>query len=1419
MAQSLDFKEITNRDAWSTIRGFVYQVDYTILRWLKLESTEVLELERGEDIDIIQRDLLNHEITRDLEQIKYRESNLTLNSDVVLELMKNFYIHKTNNPDKNIQFRFLTNANYGHERPAIFNNGDKGIERWIGLYQLKAKWGNDKTVSTLKLHIQRRIKEQIPVLTSSATEEQQKIIDFWEGFHNYLNIPENLHGFLLNFEWPEEKLDQFGVVSLVLSTIEQNFEQEDARVMYERLFVFVFKLLTQKGLKTLDREILHNLIQDRLYNDGDQELKTTINLLLSQVDERLINLEKKSDEQTKALSEVFKNLEFLNNDTIYTHRIQQISTSPPELIKNGASRTEKIDIVLKFLEIIPWVAFQGINGSGKTQLASLIARSYQHVYWLDLREYFDDQRVTASAIEVYLAIISGCEQHSDKKEWIGLVVEHLPENSLLVFNDVPEIDNSVPGLNELFCFLINKLDSSTVRLITTSNFKFPDVIIQQCPEDRVFVFDDFAFDDGEIAEYLRNQGAPGEFLKMIPFIAARASRNPRLTTAMINHLKNINWAKDTDQLLETVLNTEFATGVLENAQQSIIRYINNQNSKSLLYRLSLINWPFGMEQVQAVSKVAFEILHPGERLKPLLNLWIQQKEKSRFEISPIIQNIGQQNLDPESLKKVHIAIGESILAAKTLNMVTGSRAFMSFINAKDYDKAGFVLLKIYQGSVIEEHARVIYNAGFLLYWTRIDFPKQMNFGIKVMLRREQLRLYELIGMDIMPLLDESKKLFINKDLSVIEGAAARMLLLTNYFQIIPISDYLDYMSFVLENLTEIEDVISVFQDEGMLINLIWLPVMRLNSLADVSSWINLLRKANAQGLETFESEIGLMTLGVLCHAIFKRDALNHDDQNGIFMLNELLMYFAAEKREKLAAYVVRGLSEVESRWYNDDNNAIKLVSQYLNKYDHPQARFILAGQLARLYKRIGDKDQEVIWLDEAFSYDASDKIELIDLLLQASVAVAESDLKAAVDYCQNAVSVAKNQAGYDQVDLILLLDELAVSLWLNGEHHKMFLVMEEIVGELFKARTEQPSVQWIRLFSLTGHVIGYCSAMISEGKPPQTGEEDYFTPTQGMFNTNSSDFSEHYNHKNDSYMLAQMAYIASGLGETEKAYQWSLKAFDEARSSGSQAIFRTVSVVCTHFAIIAYRPTEAFEGYLYNAAVMSHLRGIPSERYNALEQLPIESLFTDKPSEQWAEAEDTATTFATIPLFVMLLTAFKEERVEKNQMRAAYFKMISIFEYNASDQLLFDLVREISQNIIGNKISTKMLGSRANNFGDQGKRNLQVLCLLGVIHLTRNEEERLMQMINIVPYVQKVLSAAKNSLEYTLMPFVQVNTIDIVRTNFVGSRDELLAVEAKIYNVDKKDSRCLRHIFNAARTVVEVKIPQDRQSWLDGEEI
>jgi len=75
------------RDATVVIRGYVYQVNTTLLKWIGLTPGQSLELEAGEDIDAVQRVLAEGgqiEVERLLQAVKHRERNLTLRSPEAL---------------------------------------------------------------------------------------------------------------------------------------------------------------------------------------------------------------------------------------------------------------------------------------------------------------------------------------------------------------------------------------------------------------------------------------------------------------------------------------------------------------------------------------------------------------------------------------------------------------------------------------------------------------------------------------------------------------------------------------------------------------------------------------------------------------------------------------------------------------------------------------------------------------------------------------------------------------------------------------------------------------------------------------------------------------------------------------------------------------------------------------------------------------------------------------------------------------------------------------------------------------------------------------------------------------------------------------------------------------------------------------
>ena len=113
------------RDAYAVIRGFVYQVERTILAWLDLDEETVLFCECGEDIDfvrqIVEQGSEGPVEERLLEQIKYHQGKaLSLRSKEILEAIANFVLHKKSNPHHRLKMRFFTNANPAKEKGAPF---------------------------------------------------------------------------------------------------------------------------------------------------------------------------------------------------------------------------------------------------------------------------------------------------------------------------------------------------------------------------------------------------------------------------------------------------------------------------------------------------------------------------------------------------------------------------------------------------------------------------------------------------------------------------------------------------------------------------------------------------------------------------------------------------------------------------------------------------------------------------------------------------------------------------------------------------------------------------------------------------------------------------------------------------------------------------------------------------------------------------------------------------------------------------------------------------------------------------------------------------------------------------------------------------------------------------------------------------
>lgn len=235
------------RDAWFTIRGYVYQVDVTIDRWLDLGPRHVLELERGEDIDLVGRAAAARgaERKRLLEQVKHLQSGITLRSTPARAFLANACAHQSANPSASLVFRFTTTAAVARERSTPMPGGSSGIEVWEQLRTgALPEPERDAALAALR-H-----------LLASRTPPGELPAPVWRGFQDFLARCSDgeMMAFIQACEWACGGVPADWYAERLrhrLTDLGYAPDERRAASLYDRLFAHVFRTLTRSGLKSL----------------------------------------------------------------------------------------------------------------------------------------------------------------------------------------------------------------------------------------------------------------------------------------------------------------------------------------------------------------------------------------------------------------------------------------------------------------------------------------------------------------------------------------------------------------------------------------------------------------------------------------------------------------------------------------------------------------------------------------------------------------------------------------------------------------------------------------------------------------------------------------------------------------------------------------------------------------------------------------------------------------------------------------------------------------------------------------------------------------------------------------------------------------------------------------------------------------
>lgn len=289
------FSTSRERDAFFSIRGYVRQVDETILQWIELGVGQVLELERGEDIDLVSRALASEneeESERLLIQVKQREDSLTLRSSEARASIANFIEHRLKNPALALRFRFFTTARIGQERPSPLDPPTAAIRSWEDIRRSDA---NDPLPS-----VQQGWLNGIRSLLNEDTKPSDLPADTWQAYRDFVANAddETLLSLIRSFEWITDAPDSSAMRGrLIDRLIERRYASDasEAEGKYERLFLYVFTRLSARGIKRLTPEDLLAQLASPPLADSEKLVVRRVQTRLSLLESRIAALEERAE--------------------------------------------------------------------------------------------------------------------------------------------------------------------------------------------------------------------------------------------------------------------------------------------------------------------------------------------------------------------------------------------------------------------------------------------------------------------------------------------------------------------------------------------------------------------------------------------------------------------------------------------------------------------------------------------------------------------------------------------------------------------------------------------------------------------------------------------------------------------------------------------------------------------------------------------------------------------------------------------------------------------------------------------------------------------------------------------------------------------------------------------------------------------
>lgn len=794
-------------------------------------------------------------------------------------------------------------------------------------------------------------------------------------------------------------------------------------------------------------------------------------------------------EQNQKTLDLIKN-KFGNLDITTQIILNDESTQP--LVDKITYRVSLVSRLTNELQQNYWVALNGEVGYGKTQIAALLVNDLKYpLLWINLRGFTSSNFI----IKIFYKI---CKSANSTETEFGPLLKRLPANSIIVLDDLPKIEKKI---YLLFVGFLRACFENNIKVLSTSNYHITNKFLELVP-GKVLSKEIPAMDETDTKEILIAYGCSDEKAELYKrFVQLTSSGHPTILVSICRYLMNKNWALEVGEI-QAIFSNKFSSELTELTYSYLSDTIEDDDTKELLSRLNIINGSFTVNDVRVVSGVQPSIKLPIEKLQNLVGLWVQKETDTLFSLSPLLKQIGSENLSFDIETSINRELGENILSKERLDPHSAIKAITYFIKSNEYNKAGFILVLVLSESL--KNSKLFFEWGFNLFWLNTSLPEEMDLILQMQIRVFQINILN----------DEDKDKFLINDLESIVGKAslagintapAYMLLSYNYARV----DTKKANTYLLKGLKDIQDL-KTLSDTNLVENLptenfIWVTAFGIKNEDDLSNWFDTVQTFTDKIKESLIHNEGYKISALkICSNLYRIElekGLKANWTKLISILNSLIHKSKELGFTLFIANAVKQLIIIYFEHLNNTEEAYKIVALYSSAFvPYSTESFLINDTLGRQLFYKGDIEKSISYMLEAVSIDVDDfYTEKIDTWIVMSQLLGKEDNISAHHYVEKAQKFTLISEYSNELTKIKVNGEYAISFGLNKKYVEAIYELEKgysILVDSYKDNDEYKAT-----ISRYGHVIYYYYLILEKGHPPTKTMDDqvYLPPYRGLF--------------------------------------------------------------------------------------------------------------------------------------------------------------------------------------------------------------------------------------------------------------------------------------------------------------------------------